>query len=137
VASDDWAASVRATYRDPNFAWDRNRWRLDDSLPQHLIDALDANGGTATIPTLATQGFSPNQLRYLTRDVDAPSGASMVTTSGRGPDRTYSLRTCPHCGEAATVVFRTPETATGPLCITCRKSPADHSPAFPDFYFPS
>lgn len=65
---------------------------------------------------LQASGFAQEQLRYLSRKVDAPSGDPVIATSGRAPHRRHALIERPHCGGRASHSVVTPEKSDLACC---------------------
>jgi hypothetical protein len=129
-----WASHVYKIYSSPEFVWSPNKWDLEDDLRRHLLKTLNDLGGSATAPTLAQHGVTAHQLKYLSHDSDAPSGARIVTATGTRANRLYSLIICPHCKGYASESVVTPETSGGVMCPKCMKTPDINSPKFPAWY---
>ncbi len=129
-----WAGHVVAVYTDPTFHWNRDQWRLNDDLRREVLDALDAAGGELSDAALQACGFAHDQLRYLGRRVNAPSGDRVISSTGRAANRRHALLECPHCGGRANHSVVTPETRPGVLCGSCWRTPEPDSPVFPEWY---
>jgi hypothetical protein len=129
-----WASHVYKIYSSPDFAWWPDKWDLGDDRRRHILTTLTQLGGSASALTLAQLGMSRDQLRYASRDTDAPSGAPIITATGTGTNRIFSLIVCPHCNGYASESVVTPETAQGVMCPKCMKTPDINSPKFPAWY---
>lgn len=131
-----WARWVADEYRRPDFAWERNKWRLTYPTRQAVLDAIHARDGAASRSDLEGDGFVEVQLRYLARDLPGPTGWPILAVEGRGASKRYSLLACPHCGRWASESSVTPETKPGILCPDCLRLPIASSPVFPSWYVP-
>lgn len=129
-----WADHITRIYTNPNPRWEPAKWNIGRPSRQHILDLLTQHGGTATVTQLTQCGITPDQLRYLYRTYPTPAGQPILTTQGRGPNRTISLLSCPHCGGWANQSVLTPETQPGVLCPNCRKTPHPDSPTYPGWY---
>jgi hypothetical protein len=129
-----WAHHVIGVYTGPRFRWERGKWAQTYPMRQVVLDAVMAAGGTATTKQLAGRGVKLEQVRYLTRHLDTPTGHPILTAQGQGQSRRYSVLRCPHCGGHASLSCVTPETRPGVLCPACRRTPTPDSPVFPEWY---
>lgn len=130
----DWAKTVIETYTDPAFRWQRGHWRLGDTERVRVLTLVADAGGTLRRSQILGAGVAPHQLRYLTRQTDAPSGDPILTRLTGEHDAKHELIRCPHCGAFASHSVVTPETRPGLLCSQCWRAPRPDSPVFPDFY---
>lgn len=130
----EWAKHVITVYADPDFAWTPNRWRLDDSIRREVLDLMIQRGGEISVSDLIAAGIKKEQLRYLSRVTDAPSGDPILCRISRGGESSVALIDCPHCGGKAAHSIVTPETRPGILCTSCWRTPQVNSPAFPEAY---
>ena len=131
-----WGDFVVSVYCDPGFSWDRGQWRLEDQVRRQVLGLLSAGGGQLGLGELVRAGLKPEQLRYLYRQTNAPSGEPVIERVGRpaGDATVYSVLACPHCGGMADRSVLTPETRPGVLCPTCRRAPRPGSPVYPEWY---
>lgn len=129
-----WAGHIVSTYTDPHFNWNRGHWRLVDDTRRGGLRILAEAGGRLGHQKILDAGLNVNQLRYLSRHTDAPSGEPILRRMGRGRDSTYALLDCPHCGGLMSHSVVTPETRPGVICPTCWRTPRPDSPVFPDWY---
>lgn len=125
-----WIELVARIYTQPDLRWNRGRWRLDDILRRRVIEVVKRAGGQATRQDFEAAGLNHDQVRYLARRTNAPTGDPIIRRHGA----TWSLLPCPHCGGVADHSIVTPETVPGVLCSTCWRTPVPESPVFPDWY---
>lgn len=130
----DWARHVVDIYTDPEFRWNQGHWRLADDARRSGLSIVSAAGGRLDRRSILRAGLSENQLRYLTRVTNAPSGAPILRRLDLKRNATFGLLECPHCGGHADHSVVTPETRPGVLCSACWRAPTPNSPVFPAMY---
>ena len=130
----DFAARIVAVYTDPEFSWDRGRWRLPDETRRTVLGVLLEAGGSLTLHELEARGVTANRLKYLRSHTAAPSGEPVIRLLRHGRNPVYGLITCPHCGGFASWSMVTPETRPGVVCPTCWRTPKEDSPELPEWY---
>lgn len=128
-----WAGHVINLYTNPDFSWRPGRWRLPAQTRAEALKLVKDAGGNIPLEDLQ-QHFTTDQIRTLTRQTNTPTGAPILTITGRRGHRIVHLIDCPHCGGAASLSCLTPETAIGILCPTCMKLPTKNSATFPEWY---
>lgn len=129
-----WAQHIISVYGNHNFVWMPNQWRLDDELRVRVLDMIEAGGGTLSVAAALAAGVKSEQLRYLWRAMDAPSGDPILRRRTINHVMSVAFLECPHCGGSASHSVVTPETKPGVLCPSCWRAPTPSSPVFPDFY---
>ena len=130
----DWAAHVIEVYTDIGFDWSNDKWRLPDDVRQAALNIFVAASHPLSRSEVLAAGIGENQLRYLSRMTNAPSGDPILRRVGGRRTAPYALLECPHCGGTAAHSVVTPETRPGVLCPTCWRTPEPDSPVFPDWY---
>lgn len=137
---------VRATYGNPEFAWNPHRHAVDCAHRQTVVDTVVSNGATS-LPALEQQlsetSIDANRLSIFSRPQDlggAPVWLPCLERTGNWTrqaakaGRGLQAIPCPHCGGFAAKVVRTPETPACVICPTCRRMPSADSPIFPAEY---
>lgn len=135
----EWRQHLLQRYTDPTFAWSRNRHTMLSWVRQMLADTCLANGGLSRrelLELLARYRFHSTVLHGLTN-------VAGTTKKHQGPPWLPSVQrdgnwkrcsdasqlggvvniSCRHCGDPATLVVRSPETAEGLLCGGCEHLP--------------
>ena len=130
----DWARHVIAVYCNPDFSWSADKWRLADETRVSALEAIGSSEVGLSRTEMLAAGVTSTQLRYLSRQTNAPSGDPILVRSGRAETVRYSAIPCPHCGGRALHSAVTPETRPGVLCTTCWRAPTQGSPVFPALY---
>jgi DNA invertase Pin-like site-specific DNA recombinase len=129
-----WARHIISVYSDPNFSWNMNRWRLKDELRVQVLHLIEANGEVLSVDEVVAAGVTSEQLRYLWRVIDAPSGDPILRRLVIDNVASVALLECPHCGGSTSHSVVTPETKPGVMCTRCWRTPIPSSPVFPSFY---
>lgn len=143
-----FAEHAESTYRSQDFKWNGRYYEVDPLRRQLLVNkVIEASCEISMIELLKRlDGTRIDRCRVGVfsrpqRCGDAPVWEACVERRGYWlqpaprSGRSIAPVTCPHCGEPATRVLRTPETAYGLLCRGCRRLPIAGSPEFPGDYF--